>query len=356
MKALILSDGKPGHVNQSRALCSLLGFPAHEVRISFKSEFLEGLLRARINLFSKLPQNIPQMLGMMHSFVSEPSIKSLQAVLVNKPEIVVSAGSTTASANVLVSKAVRAKSVVMMRPSALPLDIFDLVVLPEHDRSSASSLNIVYTPVVLSYFDSARRESADEIIEEKFGKEALKSNPLAFIIGGISPYFQMHAEEIIEVTRSCWAWATKKSCGMMATTSRRTPLEVETALVREFSAKGYGNINFIWGRKDPFNPLPALLPRASAAVVTEDSISMISEAILQGHRPLVVTLVPRRRSRKLARFKGFLTKSDLAVWLKPEDIGEYLKLNADELIRSHSVDLGSIKHEIKRKLGLNENR
>jgi hypothetical protein len=355
-KALILSDGKPGHVNQSRAFCALLGIPAHEVRIDYLSKLREGLLRARINFTQRLPVGIPQMLAMMSNFVTEPSIKSLQAVLIDKPAAVVSAGSFVSAANYVVSKTVGAKSVVLMRPSAIPLDIFDLIVLPEHDRRPGLPGNVVFTPVALSYFDENRRNAADEIIERRFGKTALYGNPLALVIGGISPYFSMSKETIVEVTRSCWAWATRSKRGMMVTTSRRTPQEVEDALAEEFSGGGFDNIHFVWGRKDPFNPLPALLPRACAVVVTEDSISMISEAILQGHRPIVVRLSQKRQSRKLARFQSHLAQAGFARWVDGTKVTEILNADAEDLAREPAVNLDKIKAEIERKLKLNERR
>jgi uncharacterized protein len=354
--ALILSDGKPGHVNQSRALCALLGVPAREVRIDYISELREGLLRARINISQRLPQNIPQLLTMMRSFITEPSIRSLQALIVDEPSIVVSAGSFVSAANYVIAKAVGAKSVVMMRPSAVPLDIFDLIVLPEHDRRPGLPNNVVFTPVALSYFDESRRNAADEIIEQRFGKKVLFGNPLALIIGGTSPYFVMNKESILELTRSCWAWSTRNKHGLFVTTSRRTPPEVEDILAAEFMGEGFDNVHFVWGRKDTFNPLPALLPRASAAVVTEDSVSMISEAILQGHRPIVVRLTQKRQSRKLARFQSHLVQSGLARWIDTEKIGEVLRNDPDEIAKSPKVNLDKIKHEIEKKLKINEKR
>lgn len=354
--ALILSDGKPGHVNQSRALCALLGIQAHEVRIDYISELREGLLRARINISQRLPQNLPQMLTMMRSFITEPSIRSLQSLIVDEPSLIVSAGSLVSAANYVISKSLGAKSVVLMRPSAVPLDIFDLIILPEHDRRPGLPNNVVFTPVALSYFDETRRNSADDVIEQRFGKKALFANPLALIVGGHSPYFNINPDQIVELTRSCWAWATRNKHGMMVTTSRRTPAEVEDALAKEFSGEGFDNINFVWGRKDTFNPLPALLPRASTAVVTEDSISMISEAILQGHRPIVVRLPQRRQSRKLARFQSHLIQSGLAKWTDIEKVGEVLRSDADELSNIPKINLEKIKQEIEKKLKLSEKR
>ena len=303
-----------------------------------------------------MPDNIPGMLAMMRNFVTEPSVKSLQAVLVDRPAIIVSAGSLVSAANFVVSKSVSAKSIVMMRPSAIPLDLFDLIVLPEHDRRQGLPQNVVFTPVALSYFDENRMNAASETIESRFGATSLHGYPLALIIGGVSPYFSMSKEVIVDLAGSCWTWAARTEHGMMVTTSRRTPEDVESALGEKLAGRRFENVHVVWGRKDPFNPLPALLPRACAVVVTEDSISMISEAILQGHCPLVIRLPQRKHSRKLARFQRYLVQAGMARWIEASMVAEILDTEMEDVTRGPAIDLGKIKDEIVRKLKLDERR
>ncbi|MEP0814401.1 MAG: mitochondrial fission ELM1 family protein [bacterium] len=349
MRGLILSDGKPGHFNQSRALCALLGLAAHETQIEFKSELREQLLRARMNLSQRSPSNIPELLGLLGYFVSEPCLTALQSMLSERPDVIVSAGSTLAATNLLIARAVGGKSIAMMRPNAIPLESFDVIVMPEHDRRSKNPANAVFTPVALSYFDAARIETADAELARRFGCDVLKNRPIALIVGGNSKVFDMTDDDVLEAAEISWSWASKQKCGLVGTTSRRTAPSLERKLQAEFEKKK--DAHWIWGRTDTFNPLPALLPRASAAVVTEDSISMISEAIIQGHRPLVLELKKRRASAKLAKFKKYLIDQKLARWVQSADLAEVFRAESESLSKSPTIDLAAIRDEIMLKLG-----
>ena len=55
-KALILSDGKPGHVNQSIAFARLLGLDYEVREVSFRNRFCKGLsyLFDRVGIYTPL--------------------------------------------------------------------------------------------------------------------------------------------------------------------------------------------------------------------------------------------------------------------------------------------------------------
>ena len=91
---------------------------------------------------------------------------------------------------------------------------------------------------------------------------------------------------------------------------------MEDALI-ELSTREADAFRFcVWGRSDGYNPVPAFLELADAVMVTEDSVSMASEAILTGHRPLVLPLKPIGGSHKLERFHQYLYKHRLAFPLR----------------------------------------
>lgn len=354
MWGLILSDGKPGHINQSKALCALLDIPSRVVQIHFQSTVKEGLLRARIGMGHKFPSNYAELLAHLKGVVSPGSLVEIQAAIKDSPVIVVSAGSTVATANLLIAKTLGAKSAVLMRPSAIPIDLFDLAVLPEHDHMSTDHANTVYIPVALSYFDDERRNSALIEFETRFGGDVLDKSPLALIIGGDSAYYHMQPNPMLDLVKACADFAVDLRKQVVATTSRRTPADVETILQKYSESDiGRATTKFVWGRADSFNPLPALLPAACGAIVTEDSVSMISEAILLGKRPLVVKLTAKKQSAKFARFRSVLEKSDLAVWISVQELKDILKTKTSEVFKPALFDLNSTRSKIKAILKLN---
>ena len=345
MKGLILSDGKAGHVNQSRAFCALIGADATESRIEFKSEFEEHILRARMNFRAKEAGGIFGLLGMLGVFLSEPSILSVQQAIKQNPDFVVSAGSAVAAANLLISSFIGARSVAIMKPSALPLERFDLIVLPEHDRKLKAPENMVFSPVALSFFSAAAVSASEDGVRSRFGDAALDGEPLALVIGGDSKYFSADADSICSLVSECTKWAKKCSRGIIGTTSRRTPAQLEDRL-KELAA-GLSSGFWVWGRTDPFNPLPAMYRHAFAAVITEDSVSMISEAVTQGIRPVVVSLKKKRPLGKLDKFREYLERNAMAVWAPPADAAGYLE-NKKFYAKTSSLNLESLRIKILR--------
>ncbi len=355
MRGLILSDGKPGHVNQSRALCALLGIPAREVALRLRSNIREGWLRAKFGINHKVPGNINKLPALFSGVLDPESLTKLQAALHEKPVVVVSAGSTVAIVNLYSARAIGAKSAVLMRPSGLQLSSFDLVVLPEHDRLSIKQNNVVYVPVALSYFDQARKSAAEAEIAARFGEQVLRSSPIALVIGGSSPYFDIRKEAITDAFDSVAKFAMAKGKYVIGTTSRRTPEAIEDALKKRLGVLANEEaVKFVWGRSDTFNPLPAILDAACCAIVTEDSVSMISEAVLLGRKPLVLEVERKKHSAKFARFQKVLEEREFAKWVTVRELQQILEANPAEAMQKTCLDLMDLKAKIAALLKLDD--
>ena len=127
---LVLSDGKPGHVNQSIALARHLDCPFETVRVDFRNRPFKLLsyLLDRVGVY------LPSLLRW------DPS-----------PEgpfrAVVSAGSETYYGNKLLARRLDVPSVAIMFPRGYRLD-FDLIIAQDHDRPPVKE-NILALPVNL---------------------------------------------------------------------------------------------------------------------------------------------------------------------------------------------------------------
>ena len=264
-RLLILSDGKPGHVNQSIAFARLQGFEYQLAQVAFKGRWAKGLsyLFDRCGVLSR-------------QLFSHESIQGdFQAV--------VSAGSETYYANRVMAAELKIKSVAIMLPRGYRYK-FDLIVAQQHDAPPVRR-NLVPVPINLSYVEPRG------LVELPRGKKAV-----SLIIGGNSRVFTLdplrlrrQVEQIFSLFPGYEFWLT---------TSRRTPAPIED-LLREFP------FSFaVFYSERQLNPIPDFLQHSEFVFLTADSTSMISEAVSFGNAAVEVLPLshPLQESDKFSRF------------------------------------------------------
>lgn len=162
-----------------------------------------------------------------------------------------------------------AKTVVLMRPS-LPLSWFDFCLVPAHDAPPARD-NVIITEGALNPMRPGQDHEA---------KQGL------ILLGGPSRHYHFDADAILSRLREILAKTPQLHWSLSA--SPRTP----PALSRGLGALVSGSVAVRpWAGPDP-DWLAAALNRSAWVWVTEDSISMIYEALTAGCR---VGLLPLRR-------------------------------------------------------------
>lgn len=140
-KLLILSDGKPGHLNQSIAFARHLGWEFDVVEVAFRGRP------------AKLISYLADRCGLaLEWLVSMKNVSS-------DYEAVVSAGSETYYAGKLLARKLGVKSVAIMLPQGYRYD-FDLIVAQQHDEPPARE-NIQTLPVNLTYVEPQGLVEAD---------------------------------------------------------------------------------------------------------------------------------------------------------------------------------------------------
>lgn len=243
MKILILSDGKPGHANQSIAFARHLGLDYDVLRVSFRAKMFKGL------------SFVLDWLGIYTEsfFECEPAQDNYAAVA--------SAGSATYYAAKTLARRLNIPVVAIMLPSGYAYD-FDLIIAQDHDHPPVQA-NILSLPVNLCYPVAAG-------LVKPQGRKPVVS----LIIGGPSRHFRMDAERLRgQIQRVLELFP---GGDFLVTTSRRTPPEVES-LVESFPFR----YKLIYSA-EPVNPVPDFLAISDYVFVTEDSTSMISEAVCTG--------------------------------------------------------------------------
>ena len=242
-RLLILSDGKPGHLNQSIAFAKHLGCQYDIKAVSFRSRLAKAFSYLADRLHLRLP-------GL---FCCEEVCGDYRAV--------VSAGSETYYANRVLAKQCGIKSVAIMLPKGYRYD-FDLIVAQQHDDPPTQD-NVLTLPINLSHVEPqglVRPEEGHKYVSVVIGGDSKQ--------GRLEPdVLRTQIQQVISLCSGYDFWLT---------TSRRTSPEVETVLQ-----------DFSWSRaifysQEQVNPIPDFLTHSEYVFLTADSSSMISEAVSFG--------------------------------------------------------------------------
>jgi len=262
-KVLILSDGKPGHLNQSLAFARLLQLDYDLVECHCVSRWA----KAASYLLDRCGLRTTAL------FTVGSHGPHYQAVL--------SAGSETYYANKVLASRLGAKAVAIMLPSGYRLD-FDLIVAQEHDRPPQRT-NLLSLPVNLA---APRPQGVVDFVPGQ--------NSVGVAIGGPSRHFSLSSEQLGQQLEAIFSLFP--DADLVATTSRRTPKEVEE-LVDSFPFR-----RSVLFSREPVNPIPDFLAHCQTVFVTGDSTSMVSEAVSFGQAAIeVLPLVPRVADSKILR-------------------------------------------------------
>ncbi|AKJ64443.1 ELM1/GtrOC1 family putative glycosyltransferase [Kiritimatiella glycovorans] len=281
-KALVISDGKPGHVNQAHALCRHLELQPDTIEVAHRHRFARAATYVldRLGVKSTLPFTM-QADGRRFDLLQLRQRR-------HETALVVSAGSATYYPNKVIAAASRRPNVAILNPGGYRLD-FDRVLVPEYDRQPAAG-PVVPLPINLCDTDPAYyRDRREEFLERHLPRK----RGVGLIIGGPNHAFDMnpadirsYVERIFDLTPEHEHWVT---------TSRRTPPEVE-AVIDRFSF----DFKLIYSR-EPYNPIPAFIALCDTLCVTDDSASMLSECASFGDARLEI--LPNRPLKSPNKFE-----------------------------------------------------
>lgn len=273
-RALILSDGKPGHANQSVALCQDIGMAHETIRVAYRNR----LCKALSYLFDRLGI---RMRGLYRG-LDLPD---------ERFDLVVSTGSATYYANKLAARALGVPNIAILHPKGYWLD-FSLVVSPAYDHPPKRA-NILELPINLCASTSAYYE---QMAEEFLQRHRRQKPAVGIVVGGPNAVsilepdaLRNQLEQIIRLTEGMERWIT---------TSRRTPPEVEAMI--ETLPFDYRLIN----SRDAYNPVPAFVHLCERLFVTSDSTSMVSECV--GHGNAKVEILMNRQLGSPNKFDEFI--------------------------------------------------
>ncbi|EIF51006.1 ELM1/GtrOC1 family putative glycosyltransferase [Sulfurovum sp. AR] len=265
-RVLILSDGRPGHLNQSLAFVKYLNVSYDVVSVTFKHQWFKALsyIFDKVGIYSE----------------------NLFDIQLDKTyDMVVGTGSSTSYATKVLAKKMHARSVAMMLPRGYHYD-FDIIFAQSHDNPPKQK-NIIEILANFSY------------VEPKGLYKAQKKS-IGIVIGGDNKSFTMLKEELqAQLDTIVDAY---REYEVAITTSPRTSKEIEDLIA------SYAFDYEVIFSKNPVNPIPDFLEQCETVFITGDSTSMISEAVSYGKSNVVVLPLESEKDNKFTRFIDMLEK------------------------------------------------
>ena len=247
LRVWIISDGKPGHVNQSLGLTEALARATPTAMVTLPA----------------LPAWRAWLAWLLKRFPGSP---------LPSPHLIVGAGHATHPTLLAARRACGGRAVVLMKPS-LPRRGFDLCILPRHDGVAADAHTLVTEGALNRILPATARDARQGLL----------------LIGGTSPHFAWDSDAVQVQIRSILA--RTPDVHWTLTTSRRTPDDFLLQLPQPVNRAvvPHAATSPDW--------LPAQLARCGTVWVTPDSASMVFESLTAGADVGVFDLPVNPKSR-----------------------------------------------------------
>lgn len=265
----ILTDGKPGHENQSIGLAEAL---RRRTRASVEITWLD---------------------------VEKPfwvRVRQARALAAGKPrpQLLIAAGHNTHLPLLAAAWRFGALSVVIMKPSLVPAFCFDLCLVPSHDVKPGKPAGdrVIVTQGALNRIPEG---------------VPLKSDHGLILVGGPSKHHDWDEAPLLKAIAEIVSG--NRGLHWTLTDSRRTP----QGFLDKLAALELPSLTLVSNTETPRGWLPQQLLGAQQAWVTEDSISMIYESITAGARTGLLPLPAKAPQGRIARSVDHVVEAGYAT-------------------------------------------
>ena len=295
MRAILLSDGKPGHYNQSLGVIERMPeCEYHWIDVKFRSKQRDNLLRVLTRLFGgfRLPRWLIK--ACLHMALQRDTLAEIHAV---ELDFILSTGSSVAAPNLLIGQLFDAKTVTCRRPSPVGIHHFDLAILPRmywsprRNRANVCKTLGVPNRVRPEKLETQRKELQTDL-------DLSDQRRIGVLIGGEDRYYTITETTALRLIEVLQQFATRWDSQLLLTTSRRTPLPVENLINERLSNTQHCPILVLaHGENSLTDPVGTIFALADVIIVTEDSFSMVCEAASSGKRVIILEVDHKTRRR-----------------------------------------------------------
>lgn len=275
-RILIISDGKPGHLNQSIAFCKIKDVSYDILEVKFKSKFHKALSY----LFDRF------------DFFTDFLFDDYKKYYFDFYDAVVSTGSGTYYFNKFIGQKYNKKSIALMLPKSYKFKNFYYIIAQEHDNPVRLD-NILTLPLNLSYPK-----------EKGYVKKVEDKKSLAVIIGGDNDVFNMEYELIKDELD--YIFEKYPDYLKYVTTSRRT-----SKLIENLVDKYKFDYKLIYSKEPNINPIGDFIAVCDEFFITTDSTSMLSEVRANSDAKInIIDLDSKKENTKFHRLVNIIEDMD----------------------------------------------
>lgn len=316
----VLTDHRTGNSNQALAL-------AQSLPCAYEVKYLE------YNLLARLPNFL---IRGTNCFIKEHTNQSLNPPY---PKAIISTGRRCAAlALYLKNLSPETKIIQLMKPDSPP-NLFDLIVLPQHDNFKGAGQNVGYIIGALNNIQKRFTAASQEQFIKHYPQT--KDGFISVLIGGATKKDSFSSGESQKLAQQISDICNHHSLPAFISFSRRTTQPLKDAFKTIFGDKSH--IIFDPSESDSqYNPYIGMLAHGSFILCSGDSISMCSEAVATGkpvyiftpetfvsskHKYFIQQLIDLGMARKLEQNLEHLTKY------------QYTPLNEANQITQRIVDL-----------------
>ena len=269
MKVGILSDGKPGHLNQSIGVAHILAedldFDLTVIDFSMKFPFFRAALRAYQRFLCKdfNDANASKIISLFQPFPIENF------------DLLIATGGNTAYISASLGKKNNIKVIQIGSVKGINLNNYSAHITIEPNDKSPNNIVTTLAPSRYSPIETRNRK---------------KQNKALFLIGGDGSGYKYTIDDWSELVRNIKKLKEESSISPIIVTSRRTSKAHEEFLYKQ--TRTFSSNSSLWFHKGGANvDLSKLFKQVDSIFVTEESSTMITEAISSGLP--VCSLYPR---------------------------------------------------------------
>ena len=260
-----LLDSRPGHRNQVLGLADAI---ERQTKVDVQHVTVSGVTNGILSGFGRRT-NLP----------------------LAKPALIIGAGHSTHMPLLQLGKRFKARTVVLMKPT-FPAWCFDLCVVPDVYQWRNTSQHVFLTNGVLNRITPSQNADARRGL---------------FLIGGPSDHHSwsddLTTRQILEVMRK------NSDTRWVVATSRRTP-DSFVEMIQQQST----NPDIVTPDSVDSQWLPEQFGKSGTAWVTEDSVSMMYEAVTSGAKTGVIELPRTRTNRATQCVDRLLASKNVTSW------------------------------------------
>lgn len=334
MRILVLYDGKLGHLSQSYGLAQLIAS-----RLSGNVSIQTCSVKPRIKLLNKPLRNLASLSSTRacNTVISSYRFEEAQP---QRADIVISFGGNVVALNVALSQHWGAANIMIGNVYGLPSSLVSVHVTAQGTQSS----NSVASGVALAKTDPGFCQRAGELLVR-----SAKAPLWTLLVGGDGSGYHYSEGDWQRLGRAMQALSERHGIRWLVSTSRRTDAK-GVGILRRYATPQICEAA-IWYGISSTDSLDAYLGAGERLFCTEDSMSMLSEAVAMS-KP-VVSLRPSQTSSKRVHtaMLSHLEESGLIARESMDSVAMYNPVPFAPK-RSYQTQLDEIYRQIMEKLTL----